>query len=297
MTVAASCLSGIPLGCQAPSKENTRDDQLRLLWASFRNRSAVWWRIRNVGWKEGGTVSSEGQSRRGRAGGWKRKDLTPSLTVAPQCIPEVFCKKLHSVWLCAVLASVCLEVRGTSPCSLHHLFSILLGSNQIAAKAKICCCSQMDGVSVWRDYLEGSHKSPQQYSISQIYFFWWLRFQWGMGIWWAGRLMIFLNGFMAAFPIWEYEYACVCVTINENVSMTVSRYKWKETLHVLTNHMWKKKKKWKSLLLALPCISWFCWFTSALGPHRQFPTVASLFRQPLLNILVLIKQELINKIN
>lgn len=36
---------------------------------------------------------------------------------------------------------------------------------------------------------------------------------------------------------------------------------------------------------------------SAVGPQRQFPTVTSLFRQPLINIFVLIKQELGNEIN
>lgn len=74
--------------------------------------------------------------------------------------------------------------------------------------------------------------------------------------------------------------------------MMISGYKWKDTFHVLSNHMWKKKKG-KRLLLGLL----FCWFTSAVGPQGQFPTVTSLFRQPLINIFVLIKQELGNEIN
>lgn len=40
--VVASYLSEISLGCQAPSEENIMDDQLGLLWASFRSRSTVW---------------------------------------------------------------------------------------------------------------------------------------------------------------------------------------------------------------------------------------------------------------
>lgn len=54
--------------------------------------------------------------------------------------------------------------------------------------------------------------------------------------------MIFLDGFMAAFPIWEYVCACVYARINENVSMMISRYKWKNTFHVLSDHVRKKKK-------------------------------------------------------
>lgn len=287
--VAASCLSGIPLGRQTPSKENKVDDQLRLLWASFRSRSAVWWRMRDVVWKEGGTASSEGQSRRGRAGGWERKDPSPPLAVAPQCVCEVFCKKFHSVQLCPV----CLEVRRKPPLVCITCFLLWLEAAKLLPRPKFVAALKW---STWRDHLERSHKSPQQYSISQIYFFWWLRFQWGVGIWWAGSFMIFLNGFMAAFPIWEYVCAHVYVRINENVSMMISRYKWNDTFHMLSNHM-RKKKKWKSLLLALPCVFCFCWFTSALGPHGQFPAVTCLFRQPLLNIHVLIKQELGNEIN
>lgn len=74
--------------------------------------------------------------------------------------------------------------------------------------------------------------------------------------------------------------------------MMISRYKWNDTFHVLSSHMWKKKKG-KTLLLGLL----FCWFMSASGPQGQLPTVTSLFRQPLLNILVLIKQELGNEIS
>lgn len=29
----------------------------------------------------------------------------------------------------------------------------------------------------------------------------------------------------------------VCVRVNKNISMTISRYKWKDTIHVLSNHM------------------------------------------------------------
>lgn len=49
--------------------------------------------------------------------------------------------------------------------------------------------------------------------------------------------MIFLNHFMAAFPIWEYVCARVHVRINENVSMMISGYKWKDTFHVLSNRV------------------------------------------------------------
>lgn len=74
--------------------------------------------------------------------------------------------------------------------------------------------------------------------------------------------------------------------------MMISTYKWKDTFRVLSNHMWKEKKGKRFLLRLL-----FCWFTSAVGPQGQFPTVTSLFRQPPLNIFVWIKQELGNEIN
>lgn len=46
------------------------------------------------------------------------------------------CSSVLCFWRCA-----------GSPPSLQP-FSTLVGSSQIAAKAKICCCSQMDGESV-----------------------------------------------------------------------------------------------------------------------------------------------------
>lgn len=49
----------------------------------------------------------------------------------------------------------------------------------------------------------------------------------------AESLIIFPNRFMATFLVLEI---CVCVRVN-NISMMVSRYKWKETFRVLSNHM------------------------------------------------------------
>lgn len=235
----------------------------------------------NMGWKEGGTVSSEGLRRRGRAGGWKRKDLSPPLAVALQCVHEVFCKKLYSVQC----SPVCLELCWESPPNLHYLFSTLVGSSQIAAKAKICCCSQMDkGVCLKGPFRRGSQITSAIFSFTDLF------------------LLLSEIPVMNTVMGWEFNdfskwlhdcfshlgicvCACVCVRINENVSMMISPFKWKDTFHVLSNHMLEKKKV-KSRLPALLCVSWFCWFTSALGPHGQIPTVMSLFRHPLVNILV-----------
>lgn len=52
-------------------------------------------------------ASSEGQKRRGRAGGRERNNPAPPLAVAPQCVCEVFCKKLPGVPRCPVCLEVC----------------------------------------------------------------------------------------------------------------------------------------------------------------------------------------------
>lgn len=190
--------AGIPLGHQTPSKENKMDDQLGVLRVSRRSRSTVWWRMRNTGWKAGGTARDEA-----REAGLESRGGRTFLQ--------------HWLWQCSGIVGlfaggfmVCgfrgvLEV----PPRPHCQFAASVGSSQIAVKAKMYCCSQMDGESVWRDHLKGRHKSPQQYSISQIYFCWWLTFPWQMGIWWAGSFVAFLNGSMAAFLIWQY----VCVHV------------------------------------------------------------------------------------
>ena len=51
---------------------------------------------------------------------------------------------LQEASCCAALSRVCVGVLEVAP-SLHYPFSTSVGSRQIAAKAKICCCSQMDG--------------------------------------------------------------------------------------------------------------------------------------------------------
>lgn len=63
----------------------------------------------------------------------------------------------------------------------------------------------------------------------------------------AESLIIFLKRFLAAFPVLEIH---VRVRGNKNISVMVSRYKWKDTFCVLSNHMYKKKKE-KRLLLGL----------------------------------------------
>lgn len=157
------------------------------------------------------------------------RDPSPPVAVALQCVPKVFYKKLPSVQLCPAWLEVCWK----SPTFITHVLLCLEQPN--------CCRSQnllllSNGRGI---HLKGPFRRKSQNASSISTYFTDLfvlaseipvRNEHLM----AESLIIFLKRFMAAFPILEIN---VCVRVNKNISMMVSRYKRKATFCVLTNHM------------------------------------------------------------
>lgn len=116
-----------------------------------------------------------------------------------QCIPKVFHKKLLSVQLCPAWLEVCWK-----PPSLHHPCSALLEQPNCCKSQNLLLLSNGRGIHLKGLFRRGSQITSNISTYFKDLFVLASEIPVRNEHLMAESLIIFLNSFMAAFPIWKY---------------------------------------------------------------------------------------------